>query len=46
VFLDVNGHEPNLDEDGAFELVMDVAGGLSDVDEIGRRLRVRARAGG
>jgi death on curing protein len=42
VFLDLNGHAPDLDDDAAFELVMDVAAGAADVDQIADRLRVTA----
>jgi death on curing protein len=42
VFLDLNGHAPDLDDDAAFELVMDVAAGAADVEEIADRLRVTA----
>nr|WP_131767654.1 type II toxin-antitoxin system death-on-curing family toxin [Candidatus Protofrankia californiensis] len=37
VFLDLNGHTVDLDDD-AFDLVMDVAQGISDVDKIAERL--------
>ena len=40
VFLDLNGSAPDLDDDAAFNLVMDVAAGSADVEEIARRLRV------
>ncbi len=43
VFLDLNGHEPDLDDDAAFALVMDVAAGAVQVEEIAQRLRVIAR---
>jgi death-on-curing protein len=43
VFLDLNGHAPDLDDDAAFELVMDVAAGAAQVEEIADRLRVTAR---
>jgi death-on-curing protein len=43
VFLDLNGHAPDLDDDAAFGLVMDVAAGAAAVDEIADRLRVVAR---
>ena len=43
VFLDLNGFEPNLDDDSAFRLVMDVAAGAADVEEIADRLRVVPR---
>jgi death-on-curing protein len=38
VFLDLNGYEPNLCDDGAFQLVWDVASRRVELDEIGRRL--------
>ena len=41
VFLDVNGHEPALDDDAAFELVMDVASGLDELQPIATRLVTR-----
>ncbi len=40
VFLDLNGHAPDLDDDTAFALVMDVARGDVSVEEIASRLRV------
>ena len=40
VFLDLNGHAPDLDDDTAFALVMDVARGEVSVEEIASRLRV------
>ena len=40
VFLDLNGHAPDLADDAAFDLVMDVAAGAADVDEIADRLKV------
>jgi death on curing protein len=40
VFLDVNGHRPDLADDEAFTLVMDVAAGHLAVEEIARRLAV------
>ena len=43
VFLDLDGSAPDLDDDAAFELVMDVAAGSADVEEIARRLRVVPR---
>jgi death-on-curing protein len=43
VFLDLNGAAPVLDDDAAFELVMDVAAGLADVEVIASRLRLHAR---
>lgn len=39
-FLRINGHRPNLTQDEAFDLVMDVAQGLADVEEIAERLRI------
>lgn len=38
VFLDINGHRPELDDDGAFTLVMEVAAGVVDLDQIAARL--------
>jgi death on curing protein len=43
VFLDLNGHAPDLDDDAAFGLVMDVAAGLAAVEEIAERLRALPR---
>ena len=43
VFLDLNGAQPNLSDDAAFELVMDVTAGAADVEEIAKRLRVAPR---
>ena len=43
VFLDLNGSEPGLSDDGAFQLVMDVAAGSAEVEEIADRLRVAPR---
>ncbi len=40
VFLDVNGHAPDLDDDTAFDLVTDAAQGDVDVEEIAFRLQV------
>ncbi len=40
VFLDLNGYEPDLDDNAAFRLVMDVAAGEADVEQIADRLRV------
>ncbi|MGA8207379.1 MAG: Fic family protein [Candidatus Dormiibacterota bacterium] len=40
VFLDVNGHAPDLDDDTAFDLVTDAAQGDVDVEEIASRLQV------
>ncbi len=40
VFLDLNGNPPELDDDAAFELVMAVARGELDVEEIAGRLDV------
>lgn len=42
VFLDLNGRQPDLSDDGAFRLVLDVAEGTVDVAELADRLRVRA----
>lgn len=43
VFLDRNGARPRLSHYAAFDLVIDVAAGQADVDEIARRLRVARR---
>jgi death on curing protein len=43
VFLDLNGHAPDLDDDAAFDLVMDVAAGAVDVEAIATRLQVTPR---
>jgi death on curing protein len=40
VFLDLNGHRPDLTSDAAFDLVMDVAEGKADVEEIANRLKI------
>jgi death-on-curing protein len=42
VFLDLNGFEPEVSDDEAFDLVMDVAQGKVELAEIASRLRVRA----
>lgn len=42
VFLDLNGRRPEVTEDEAFTLVMDVAVGTIGVEEIADRLRVTA----
>ena len=39
VFLDINRYTTAVDDDAAFKLVMSVAEGLDDVEEIRRRLR-------
>lgn len=41
-FLDLNEHRPDLSDDEAFDLVMDVASGHLDVAVIANRLRVVA----
>jgi len=38
VFLELNGRAVGLSDDDAFALVMDVAAGKAEVDEIARRL--------
>lgn len=38
VFLDINGHAVQLDDEGAFQLVMDVAAGHLELDAITERL--------
>lgn len=40
VFLDLNDQTPDLDDDAAFDLVMDAAHGTVEVEEIAARLRV------
>jgi death on curing protein len=40
VFLDLNGPRPDLTRDAAFDLVMDVAEGKADVEEIANRLKI------
>lgn len=40
VFLDLNSRAPDVTHDAAFDLVMDVATGALDVEEIAERLRV------
>jgi death-on-curing protein len=42
VFLDLNGHRPQLSDDDAVALVVEVAKGVADVEEIADRLRVRS----
>lgn len=42
VFFDLNGRRPELTDDEAFTLVMDVAEGIVGVEEIADRLRVTA----
>ncbi len=39
VFVDINGYEPRLTDDEAFVLVLEVAGGLTDIPVIAERLR-------
>lgn len=47
VFLDLNGQQPTLTDDEAFDLVWQVAGGAVEVEEIAQRLGVpRSRPGG
>ena len=43
VFLRLNGHESKLNDDDAFLLVWDIAGGSLELDVISLRLHVRAR---
>jgi death-on-curing protein len=43
VFLDLNGHLPDLDDNAAFSLVMDGAAGAVDVEDIAARLHVAPR---
>lgn len=40
VFLDLNGAAPDVTDDAAFDLVIDVAEGVAEVPEIADRLRV------
>ena len=40
VFLDINEHRPDVDDDQAFDLVMDAASGTADLEQIAARLRV------
>ena len=40
VFLDLNGHGPDLTRDAAFDLVMDVAEGKADVEEVAGGLKI------
>jgi death on curing protein len=42
VFLDINGLQPDVSDEEAFELTMDVARGAAEVADIVRRLRPRA----
>jgi death on curing protein len=39
VFLDVNGSRPQLSEDAAFDLVIEVAESAADLEQIAERLR-------
>lgn len=41
VFLDANGLDAGLADDESFDLVMEVAAGSADVDDIAARLRLR-----
>ena len=43
VVLDLNASEPDVSDAAAFQLVMDVAAGAADVEEIADRLRVVPR---
>ena len=40
MFLDLNQHAPDIDDQAAFHLVMDAAPGTVEVDEIAARLHV------
>jgi death on curing protein len=40
VFLDLNGHRPDLTSHAAFDVVMDVAEGKADVEELANRAKV------
>ncbi len=46
VFLDINGHLVDLTDDAAFDLVMDVAQGAAEVEDIAARLCVVPLDGG
>jgi death-on-curing protein len=41
VFLDLNGHRPSLSDDDAVILVVDVAKGVAEVEQIADRLRLQ-----
>ncbi|MDN5789718.1 MAG: type II toxin-antitoxin system death-on-curing family toxin [Micrococcales bacterium] len=41
-FLELNGHAPALTQDEAHDLMLEVAGGMRDVEVIADRLRVGA----
>lgn len=43
VFLDINDLEPALSQDEVYDLMLEVAAGLSDVEVIAERLRVVPR---
>ena len=45
VFLDLNDHAPDLDDDAAFDLVIDAAQGSVEVEEIAARLRIVRKDG-
>ena len=40
VFLDLNGHAVDVSDDAAFDLVIEIASGRPDLDDIATRLRV------
>jgi death-on-curing protein len=42
-FLDLNGHESDASDDEAYDLVLDVASGESDLETIANRLRVQSQ---
>jgi prophage maintenance system killer protein len=42
-FLDLNENDCDLPHDAAFDLVMDIASGSLELDEIAQRLAVRPR---
>ena len=44
VFLDLNGYRPDLTDDDAFGLAMDVEAGVADVADIAARLNAVPRA--
>jgi death on curing protein len=40
VFVDINGHRPDVSDQAAFDLVMDAAAGKAEVHEVADRLTV------
>jgi death-on-curing protein len=43
VFLDLNGMQPDVTDDLAFDLVLHVAGGSADVPDIVKRLNLSTK---